>query len=326
MMVLAGVFMNKKILLSLFFSLCLGQAFGQNQELSATLDTMAEGYYLPTIRAAFGSFTFEQSGLPTPFARWIEDRILLATPKTKRLSIINRSAAAAMDPTFRKNYEEFFKETGTDALLHGRYFIEGALVRVRLELTDLKTATLISVADWLVKADTIPASASVRPMENALARAKELSQLGSATQGGLQISLSTERGSNAAYQEGEDLVILLGISSAAYVRLYHVDSAGHIQLIWPNRFGGGNGYLRPDTIIRLPGADDPFLFRLKPPYGTEFLKAIASSQPFSDSLEDFKDLGTNATRTMTRGLSVQSSSAPAMGYAEALASYYIGPK
>jgi hypothetical protein len=29
---------------------------------------------------------------------------------------------------------------------------------------------------------------------------------------------------------------------------------------------------------------------------------------------------------MTRGLSVQSSSAPAMGYAEALASYYIGPK
>jgi hypothetical protein len=99
-------------------------------------------------------------------------------------------------------------------------------------------------------------------------------------------------------------------------------------MIWPNRFSGGNGFIQAGRALRLPGAADPFAFRLQPPYGTEFLKAIASTLPFNAALADFADLGTDYRRTATRGLAVTGTGAPGTiqsEIAEALASYYIGP-
>ncbi|MBU0934957.1 MAG: DUF4384 domain-containing protein [Spirochaetes bacterium] len=302
------------------------------------LDTMADRHYMPMVNAAFGTFTWEYSDLPTPFARWLEDSLLAATSRTKRVALINRNAAAAMDPAFRQQYEQFFLETGTDALLHGRYFLEGDQVRVRLELTDLNTAGLIGTADWYVPLPQVPAYAAVRPIDSTMARSEELVLLGtlalpaSGIAGNevdrLKVSLTTDRGAGASYRNGEQLTVLLSVNQDAWVRLYHIDSAGQMQLIWPNRFGGGDGKLRSGAVIRLPGSADPFRFDLNPPYGTEFLKAIASNRPFADSQNDFTDLGSNYRSTITRGLVVASTGEAQAGgqqIAEALASYYIGP-
>ena len=98
------------------------------------------------------------------------------------------------------------------------------------------------------------------------------------------------------------------------------------QLIWPNRYGGGKGLMKAGSLVRIPSDGDPFAFKLQPPYGTEFLKAVASTVPFVDSQEDFSDLGGEARDVMTRGLSVVSTASTETFYAEALASYYIGPR
>jgi hypothetical protein len=102
---------------------------------------------------------------------------------------------------------------------------------------------------------------SVRPAELATTRAGELARLGAATLGGLAVSVSTNRGTGAAYRDGEELTALVSVNKDAYVRLYHVDGTGHIQLIWPNRFSGGNGLMKAGTAIKLPGPGDPFAFR-----------------------------------------------------------------
>ncbi|MFH2116148.1 MAG: DUF4384 domain-containing protein [Spirochaetota bacterium] len=325
------------ILLVVCNTLVTGQAV-QPSDPATVLDAMAEDYYMPSVRAAFGTFTFEYSDLPTPFARWLEENLAVAAGSSRRVQLLNRNAAAAMDPVFRKEYEAFFRETGTSALLHGRYFLEGQQVRVRLELTDLGSATLIGARDWYIPASKVPAYASVCPAEAATARAGELARLGAATQGGLAVSVSTDRGTGAAYRDGEELAALVTVNKDAYVRLYHVDGTGHIQMIWPNRFSGGNGLIKAGSSIKLPGSHDPFAFKMQPPYGTEFLKAIASTLPFSDSQADFSDLGTNYHTAATRGLAVTeatmstgaSAGAGVQGsspleIAEALASYYIGP-
>jgi len=322
--------------LAILIVVCTGLATGQANQPSdpaIVLDTIAENYYMPSVRAAFGTFTFEYSDLPTPFSRWLEERLAEAAGSSRRVQLLNRNAAAAMDPVFRKEYEAFFRETGTSALLHGRYFLEGQQVRVRLELTDLGSATLIGAKDWYVPASQVPVYASVRPAEAAAARAGELARLGAATQGGLTVSVSTDRGTGAAYRDGEELTALVTVNREAYVRLYHVDGTGHIQMIWPNRFSGGNGLMKAGSAIKLPGPGDPFAFKLQPPYGTEFLKAIASTLPFSDSQADFSDLGTNYRAATTRGLAVTGTSTGTTGgkdsgtqeVAESLASYYIGP-
>lgn len=321
-------------ILIIILAACTTLAAAQPSQLSdpaTVLDAMAENHYLPSLRAAFGTFTFEYSDLPTPFARWLEENLAVAAVSSKRVQLLNRNAAAAMDPVFRKEYEAFFMETGTSALLHGRYFLEGQQVRIRLELTDLGSATLIGARDWYVPTSRVPPYASVQPAEAATVRAGELARLGAATLGGLTVSVSTDRGTGAAYRNGEELTALVRVNKDAYVRLYHVDGTGHIQMIWPNRFSGGKGFMQAGAAIKLPGPGDPFAFRMQPPYGTEFLKAIASTLPFSDSQADFSDLGTNLRAAATRGLAVTGTAGSGaqgsvpLEIAEALASYYIGP-
>ena len=45
------------------------------------------------------------------------------------LKLFNKSVAAAMDPAFRAVYGDFFKNNSVDALLSGRYYVEGQVVR-----------------------------------------------------------------------------------------------------------------------------------------------------------------------------------------------------
>jgi len=319
--------MFKRTLIRIIMVIALAQSLpAQEADLARTLDSAASAYYLPGVRAAFGTFTYEFSDLPTPFSRWLEDRLLLAASKTSRVTVLNRNAAAALDPVLKDTYGAFLRETGADALLSGRYFMEGERVRVRIELTELSSGTLIGAGDWVAPLASIPDYASVRPSSSATERAKELSSLSGAPAGGLSVSVSTDRGSGGAYRSGESLAILVGVNKDAYVRIYHVDSSGRLQLIWPNRFGGGDGKITAGSPVRLPpDASSPYAFVMEPPFGTEFIKAIASTVPFADSQSDFSDLGSGARGIVTRGLAVTSTSSTKIEVAESLASYYIGP-
>jgi len=256
----------------------------------------------------------------------VEARFLLAAAGSRRVQILNRNAAAALDPLLKASYGQFLQETGAEALLSGRFFVEGDSVRVRFELTELSSGTLIGAGDWFVSLAAVPPYASVRPASGTTERAGELAHLSGYAPGGLKVSVSTDRGSGAAYKAGEYLSALVGVTRDAFVRVYHVDGAGRIQLIWPNRFGGGDGMVREGTVVRLPpDGDAPYSFLMEPPFGTEFLKVVASTAPFLDGQSDFSDLGTSVQGTMTRGLAVTGAGSTKTEVAEAMASYYIGP-
>lgn len=289
------------------------------------LDGLAKNYYMASITVALGTFTYEHSDLPTPFARWLEDRVLGSASELATLKLVDKKAAAAMDPAFKAMYADLFRETGTQGLLYGRYFLDGDSVRVEFRLSDLSMASLVGSAVWNVPLRAIPAAVSVRPSAGELGRAQELARLGASTQGGLTVSVSTDRGAGAAYRDGEKLRAMIRVNKDAYVRLYHVDAAGYMQLIWPNPYDGGNGLLKAGQSATLPPADEPFTFELHPPYGLEFLKAVASTTPFNDSQEPFSPLGSDYKNVATRGLSVSRPGQSAPERAEALASYYIGP-
>ncbi|PKL09252.1 MAG: hypothetical protein CVV51_04765 [Spirochaetae bacterium HGW-Spirochaetae-7] len=317
---------NRVLALALLMFATIVPLLAQEAGMAESMDSAASSYYLPSVRAAFGTFTYEYSDLPTPFSRWVQDRFLLASTGSKRVQLLNRNAAAALDPLLKASYGQFLQETSAEALLSGRFFIEGESVRVRFELTELSSGTLIGVGDWFVPLAAVPPYASVAPTSGTADRARELAHLSGSVPGGLKVSVSTDRGTGAAYRAGEYLSAIIGVTKDAYVRVYHVDGAGRIQLIWPNRFGGADGLVRTGAAIRLPPDDDArFSFLMEPPFGTEFIKAIASTTPFLEGQSDFSDLGTSARGTMTRGLAVLGSGSTKTEVAEAMASYYIGP-
>jgi len=75
--------------------------------------------------------------------------------------------------------------------------------------------------------------------------------------------------------------------------------------------------------VKVPGAGWPFKFQLHAPFGVEYIKVLASNEPFPD-VPSFQSLGRDPGRILTRGLSVRSASTAQD--AEAEVSYSIVPR
>jgi hypothetical protein len=297
--------------------------------LPAALDKIVADYWQPNLLTAFGDFTFADSKLPSPFARYLEETLASAITKTKSLRLFNKAAAAAMDPAFRKVYGEFFETNGVDALLYGRYFDEGSTVRVRLEITGLSDGVLIGTAEFKAPISSIPTRYPVTPTQATQSIAAGLGSLASdAGAGTLSVSVSTDRGPGAVYREGERMSVLVTVNKSAWLKVYHLDATGQLKLIWPNAYTSGRR-VDPGVAIRIPGEGDSFAFLMTPPFGTEFIKVVASTQPFAvdesrgaTAGSPFTDLGSKDVRgSITRGVAVVGSGKAEI--AEAIASYEI---
>lgn len=196
-------------------------------KLPDTLDALAKNYWQPTVTAAFGTFTYSYGDLPSPFSRWLEDELGSAISKSGNLKLFNRSAAAAMDPSFKSVYGDFFTKTGVDALLAGHFDVEGNAVKVRLELTGLSDRTLIGTTDLLVPVSSLPPGLQIQPSLQVQELATDLTGVlpasgastseakgsSSTTQNqSLSVSVTTDRGKGAVYKDGEFLVVLATVN------------------------------------------------------------------------------------------------------------------
>ena len=168
----------------------------------------------------------------------------------------------------------------------------------------------------------IPESYGVLPSIETSQTATTLKQIVPASTD-FSLSLSTDRGTGATYRDGEILTLYITSSKDAYLKIYHVDVNGIAQLIWPNHFGG-SGRILAGQAMKFPGSKDAFKYLLGKPYGTEYIKAVASTVPFATMEADFTDLTGTAPAAITRGLSVVSTANVAQ--AEALVVYEILPR
>lgn len=293
-------------------------------DLPTAIDRMVENHHLPSVVVGMGSFTYGDTQLPTPFSRWLEDELRMALTKTSHMKLFDKQVAAAMDPSILQLYKEFFGVERADAIMYGKYSIEGTSIRIRISLTDLATGGLISETHYAIPEEALPKKISVVPSTAAVQTASSLNSLISEQAKDFVLSLSTDRGKGAAYKDGEKLVLLVSSSRDAYLKIYHVDANGVAQRIWPNRFGG-SGRIRAGQAMTFPGPSDGFEYILGRPYGTEYIKAIASILPFSTMEADFTDLAGEAHNAILKGFSVVSDSGSDPTRAEALVVYEILP-
>jgi len=259
-------------------------------DMPVVLEKMVENHYLPTVVVGMGSFTFADSQLPSPFSRWLEDELRLALSRTTHLKLFDKQVAAAMDPAILKLYGDFFGTDRADSILYGKYFLEEKAVRINLSLSDLATGNLIAEIRYVVPSTWVPTSVEISPSAKTVQNATALSQLampagGIAANASFALSIAADRGKGAAYRDGEELTLFVTSSKDAYLKLYHIDVNGVAQLIWPNRFGG-SGRILAGQAMKFPGPDDGFKYLLGKPYGTEYIKAVASTVPFATTEAD----------------------------------------
>lgn len=97
------------------------------------------------------------------------------------------------------------------------------------------------------------------------------------TEGG-RLTLSTDK---PHYVKGELLSVKVKSTEGIFLRLYHLSAEKVLTQIFPNA-GRTENFIKGGETVTLPGPGDRFRFRMKEPFGTEIILAVASPVQFTD--------------------------------------------
>lgn len=276
-----------------------------------------------------GNFTYADKRIGSAFSRYLAEKAGGVLAGSARFEYFNRdrldellqAAELSMSDLFDQGTAAAVSLKGIQAVLSGTFFDAGDSVKVFLELQDVGSGTSRGRAEVALSKADIPPSIPVLPdnYADALSVLDELGSIQNADGGDLKVKVWTDRGDGGTYRDGERLVIHFYASRDCYIRVFHIDVNRAMKLIFPNQYFADNS-IKAKRIYRIPDSSYPFTFDLGQPYGTEFVKVLVSTVPFTDRVEAFEDLGTASNKTATRGLNV---TARTRQVTEALLSYTI---
>jgi hypothetical protein len=264
---------------------------------------------------SLGNFTYADKNMGSSFSRYFEEKLGAALENHPGFELFAREQLEEILAAIELSLNDLFDPASAvkagnlrsiQALLHGRYFDEEEVVRVYLTLTDVQSGLVAANTQVVIPKVELPDSVSVLPenYNDALYVIEELSRIQESDPVDFQVKLWTVRGDGATYRDGEELVIHLFSNRDCYVKIYQIDVDKQMQLIFPNRFYPDN-FVRKGRVYKIPDTRYPFRFVLGEPFGTEFVKLVASTLQFQDIEEDFQALGGPSKDVITRGLSIQ---------------------
>ena len=105
---------------------------------------------------------------------------------------------------------------------------------------------------------------------------------------GGKLTIATDKPSYSASamgadgKKGELLTVKLKSTEGVFVRLYHLSAEKVLTQIFPNA-GRTDNFIKGGETVTLPGPGDKFRFRMKPPFGSEIILAVASPVQFTDT-------------------------------------------
>ncbi len=190
------------------------------------------------------------------------------------------------------------------ALLVGKYYDTGSTVTVFLRLVDVESSDIPAAEEIVVPKSDISVSIIPNNYSNALQIIYELSDISGTSGDAPIVKAWIERGNGATYRDGENLVINFYSVTGCYIKVYHIDVNGQTKLIFPNEYYSNN-YIVAYILYTIPDGRYPFKFELEAPYGTEFIKVMASPVQFADIEESFTNLGSASKNLLSKGLTVQ---------------------
>jgi hypothetical protein len=278
---------------------------------------------------AFGTFTYADKNVGSAFSRYLEEALSVGIASQGRMEVFARDrldevlAAQELslsDLADRTTAPSIGNIKGVQALLSGSFFDAGEEIEVHLQLVSVESGTLFGKAAVSVPKRTIPAAVSILPdnYNDALYVLEQLASL-QGTGGAFKVKAWSPRGDGGTYRDGEKLVVSFYSNRDSFIKIYHVDVQKTAKLIFPNQYHRSNAVVA-GRIYRIPDASYPFTFELGAPYGTEFVKVVASTTQFSDIEEAFADMGLVTSAKVARGLTVTGKDAQV---AEASFSYTI---
>lgn len=267
------------------------------------------------IRAVLGEISYRNTDYGSPLSLFLKERlreqltrsgdfVLVATPRLRGIGGISKP----------KLVTALAESSGADVVITGNYWDTPEGIDLFVSMRERSGDTLLGVSRCLLPSSVLPKQPSA-PANLEAARLNDLLQdqivPPSAVDPAkpLKVEVWTDRGKGAIYTEGEELYIMLRVSQDAFIRLYYTDANNQTYQIFPNSYRP-DGRVRAGSVLTIPGPEDRFAFRVKPPFGVESLTALASRKPFKDPEGAITPAGTfQRVSQGVRGIAVVSSSA-----------------
>jgi hypothetical protein len=287
--------------------------------VDAALRELAATAVAPDHAVLLYNITYEDQGLPSPMGRYLETLVLTSV------------TSAHLFPTYpRAKFDAAVKAKGVslgdlkgepvDLVLSGIFFLSEEGLRVFLKLTTASDGAEKAQTTFKISREVLPAGIDITPPNRTeAAKAALASMLPQSGQAGLKVTVFPDRGKGAAYQDGDQMVIVVKANKDCFVKVFMTTADGKTLLIFPNRYDLDNRLLAGKA--RLLGAEgDRFKFNITAPYGIETLKVIAATEQFRDYDQIALSLKAGATfdmitvesrdtvtKYMTRGIATTSS-------------------
>lgn len=239
------------------------------------------------IRAVLGEISYRNTDYGSPLSLFLKERlreqltrsgdfVLVETPRLRGIGGISKP----------KTVTALAETSGADVVITGNYWDNPEGIDLFVSMRQRSEDTLLGVSRCLLPSSVLPKQPSA-PANLEAARLNELLEdriappLAVDPAKPLNVEVWTDRGKGAIYTEGEELYIMVRVSQDAYLRLYYTDANNQTYQIFPNSYRPEGG-VRAGSVLTIPGSEDRFAFRVKPPFGVESLTALASRKSFKD--------------------------------------------
>ena len=264
---------------------------------------------------AVGTITYADTGIGSEFSAYVGDKMEGSLRASDRFMVSDNRNLDEIMEQMKLAMSGFADETRgpeigrlrtATALLEGTYHDTGSGIEVVLELTEVESGLSIAGTRLILDKKEIPAGISLLPENYATAKEVlgELSKVMDEPGEGLSIFAWTDRGNGATYRDGDDLVIRFYANRPCFLKLYHIDVHKKASLIFPNEYYSDNR-IEAGKVYSIPDEHYPFRFELGAPYGTEFIKIVASTRQFEEIEKAFEEIGKAHGGIMTRGLALK---------------------
>lgn len=289
------------------------------------LDAMAQkkdNHVDKAMTVILGNFTYAESGLGSPFSRFLEDQFAAALVKSKYFNLFPRDVLTNLPAGLQGAYQQ---KWGADiqGSLAGKYYRSpGGKIVVDYQLADLQQGKVILTDQIEVPNDTVPATMSFEPLPAPAAPAAP--PIPATDSGAFSVSLIADRGLTGTYFDAEEMVLTVLATKDCWLKLYQIDGKGDVKLIYPNQYSG-EGRIPAGVLVQIPRQGAPFAFKLGAPFGVETIRAVASTVAFQAKETAFESLGPNAPQVLSRGMSVSPKAQNAES-AQAQIQYTVNPK
>ncbi len=242
---------------------------------------------VPSAIMVFGNFNYGNTKMTSSFTAYFKNILEIEFGKINNIKVIgSRDVSLSLKSKgieYDGTSQGLAAISGADATLIGSYLdLDDDRMELSAQIISRATGASMASTKIIFPSRLIPKSISFKPDNFSQIQADLALLKDDKANSDLKVVVWTDRGDGGVYKEKEKLLIYVKANKECYVKVIYHDALGNNIQVFPNQLSGKPDKIAANTVYTIGGKDSKFEFVVSEPFGTELIKAFASTEPFSE--------------------------------------------